>query len=121
MTVKITSIADAGQFADERVIMKVSSDDDMTHYAVFQVRTSKTEGKFYAGNVPHVYWFSELKVKSGDFVVLYSKNGTKSEKKNDDGTTSYFFYWGQSNPVWVAGTTPVLVTTSTWQTADAIK
>jgi hypothetical protein len=28
-----------------------------------------------------VYWFAGQKVKRGDFVVLYSKSGTKSEKK----------------------------------------
>lgn len=120
MTVKITNIADPGNFSEERVIMKASSEDDMTNYAVFQTQTSG-EGRFYGGKIPNVYWFVGQKVKIGDFVVLYTKSGTPSEKKSSDGTTSYFFYWGLSKPIWVGGTTPVLVTTATWQIAKAIK
>lgn len=120
MTVAITSVAAPGALSDERVVMKASSDDDMTNYAVFQTRTS-TDGRFYGGKIENVYWFAGLKVKEGDLIVLYSKSGKRSEKKNDSGSTSYFFYWGHNDPLWVPGKTPVLVKTTNWQVAPAIK
>jgi hypothetical protein len=119
MTVQITSIADAGKLDKERVVMKVSSDDDMTSYAVFAAFSGDMGA--LSGNIPNAYWFQAWQVKRGDFVVLYTKVGTESQKKNANGTTSHFFYWGLSFPLWTTGKIAALVETPSWQYSDPIK
>jgi hypothetical protein len=59
-------------------------------------------GVAQSGNVPRAYWFSDQKVKAGDFVVLYSKPGTKSSKTSESGSTSYFYYRDQNCHYWIA-------------------
>jgi hypothetical protein len=120
MTVKFSSIADAGNLDKERVILKSESPDNLGRYALFRANAS-SDGKALAGDVPHVYWFADFNVKPGDLIVLYTKSGTTSEKKNDNGTTSHFLYWGYSKALWTPKTIPVVVSTPSWQFGAAIK
>src|SRR5262249_50258580 len=120
MTVRITSIAAAGDMNRERDVMKASAKGNIGAYALFQA-ISSDDGQVLSGNIPYAYWFADKEVNRGDFVVLYTKQGTQSEKKNKDGTTSHFFYWGLSSPLWVAGTTPVLLSAPDWQSGNPIE
>ena len=120
MNLEFSSIASAGALSDERIALKATASFDLTRYAIF-VCTSSPDGRVAGGNVPNAFWFWSKKVSPGDFVVVYTKSGTTSEKKNNDGTTSHFFYWGLSSPIWTAGRIPVIVETSTWTFAAAIK
>jgi hypothetical protein len=106
--------------SDERIALKATANFDLTRYAIFAC-ISTADGKVTGGNIPYVFWFWAKNVSPGDFVVVYSKSGSTSEKKNSDGTTSHFFYWGLSSPVWMPGRTPVIVETSTWTFGAAIK
>ena len=67
------------------------------------------------------YWFPYRELKRGDLVILYTKNGSNSEKKIDAGSTSYFFYWRKASPIWVTGTLPIVVETSDWEPGDPVK
>lgn len=116
MKLKITSIAGAGDPEKERVVMKANEDLDLTNFAVFGCRVS--DSGFYAGNVPFAYWFATKDVKKGDFVVLYTKNGTSSVKNNNDGTQSHFFYWRRGGTIWTDQYKAVLVHTSAWTALD---
>lgn len=120
MNLEFSSIADAGNLNDERIALKATASFDLTRYAIFACG-STTDGKVAGGNIPSAFWFWSKNVSPGDFIVVYSKNGQTSEKKNNDGTTSHFFYWGLSSPIWVPGRTPVIVETSTWTFAATIK
>jgi len=73
-----------------------------------------------AGTVKDVYWFPPKKVKSGDWVVLYTKVGPTSEKVTENGPTSHFFYWGKLKPMWGSGAIPVLVETPTWKNVPTV-
>jgi hypothetical protein len=120
MNLEFSSIADPGNLNDERIALKASAKTDLTRYAIFACNTAP-DGRVAGGSIPYVFWFWSKAVDPGDFVVVYSKSGTTSEKKNSDGTTSHFFYWGLSNPIWTPGRTPVVVETSTWTIGTAIK
>jgi hypothetical protein len=120
MNLEFASIASAGVLSDERIALKATASFDLTRYAIFACNSTQ-DGRVAGGNVPWAFWFWSKTVGPGDFVVVYSKSGTTSEKKNSDGTTSHFFYWGLSNPIWTAGRRPVIVETSTWSFAAAIK
>lgn len=119
MKLRISSISERGNLEGERIALKANSDGDAGRYAVFKGITKPTG--VASGNIANVYWFMDKQFKAGDFIVLYSKEGRRSEKKNDDGTTSYFFYWGLSLPIWTAGATPVLVETATWSFGSPIE
>ena len=112
MTLEFRSIADAGDFDKERVVLKATSDDDIGLYALFLCQTA--EKGVVAGNISHVYWFFNKRVKKEDLVILYSKPGKTSEKSNNDGTTSYFYYWGLTESIWKKNTAAVVVATPNW-------
>jgi hypothetical protein len=101
-------------------VLKVSSPDDLDYYALFQC-TADDDGIPLAGTVDHAYWFSSRELKTGDLVILYSKGGVRSEKKNDNGSTSYFFYWGLPESFWTSKKVAVLVSTTEWETGQPIK
>jgi hypothetical protein len=113
-------IVDAGNLEKERVVLTAVTDDDVGQYAVFCCEATE-DGKIYSGDIPKVYWFPSQKMKKGDLVVLYTKEGVDSEKKNKSGTTSTFYYWQLDRPLWQPGFRPVLVHTSNWTVGAPIK
>lgn len=119
MNIEFSTLEDAGDLARERIVLKVADKDDIGEYAIFNARLGKT-GKIQSGPVRDAYWFVDKDVKKGDLIVLYTKDGETSEKKNDDDTMSYFFYWRKTSPIWVAGRIPVLVSTPTWKVGRSI-
>jgi hypothetical protein len=115
MNLEWHSISAAGEIANERAILKATSEIDIGRFAIFRCRAGESANP-QSGSVPNCYWFADKVVQAGDFVVVYSKAGTRSEKRNDDGTSSYFFYWGLPSAIWLKGFFPVLVATPTWST-----
>ena len=98
MEIKIRSFADAGSPMKDRLILDVLSDADIGEYLVLYSEAS-SDGGATAGQHA-AYWFPDKNVKAGDVVVLYSKSGTNSEKKLEDGRVAHFFYWGCKSPMW---------------------
>ena len=96
MEVKITSIADKGDLANERIGLKVLKDCELKYYIIF--KTNKTSGGF-GNKSDNSYWFLPNEVKSGDRIVLYSKKGKASIKENNDGSKTYFFYWNLNQTI----------------------
>jgi hypothetical protein len=115
MKLAIRHIQDAGDIARERIVLQAKEDVDIGDFAVFAAK-KYSKGGAAGGNVPYAYWLPDKHVKAGDFVVLYTKAGTTSEKIGDTGKTSYFYYWGYTKPKWTSDVTPVLVLTSMWET-----
>lgn len=110
MIFDITSIADAENFEQERVVIKASAEGNIGRFAVFCANRSTTDSALaLSGDVPNTYWFSDRDVKAGDFIVLYTKAGTRSAKTTESGSTSYFFYWGCKAAIWTPKTRAVLV------------
>ncbi len=98
MNIGINRIADAGVIEKERLTLSVVREDDIGYYLV--CATSKLPDGKVSSSLRAPYWLPDKKVRAGDLVVVYSKQGTRSEKQNEDGSTSYFFYRGRSKPVW---------------------
>ena len=97
MKIQIKSFGDQGILSDERIGFDVIADCDLKFFAVHNTYLYEA-GVFY--NKPkNTYWFAPLSLKAGDKVVLYTKSGTDSIKKESDGTTIYFFYWGLANAI----------------------
>lgn len=98
--VRFRRIRERGVLEQERLVFEVVEAGDIGKCAVFRVR-ELPNGKVSA-KVSDVCWFPDKTVAAGDVVVLYTKAGNQNEKSNDDGSTSYFFYWGLSEAIWVA-------------------
>jgi hypothetical protein len=97
MELKISGISDRGVLKDERIGFNVIKDCDLKFYQLF--RTSfDASGGFY-NRAKSAYWFVPKKVKVGDTIVVYTKSGIDSSKENPNGTTIYWFYWGQTEPI----------------------
>lgn len=98
MNIKKDKIINAGVISDERVSLEVLVDDKLGYYGIF--KSKKIGEDSVSSAIKKTYWFPDRDVKKGDFVVLYSKVGVNTSKINTDGTTSHFFYWGMSEPLW---------------------
>jgi hypothetical protein len=112
MNLTLVGIENVGDLERERVVLRATAEVDIGRYAIFRCNLTSDKG-VAAGHVPSAYWFPDRKLKQGDFVVLYSKMGTSSEKTGN-GSTSYFFYWGWKSAQW-PGHRAALVNTATWQ------
>lgn len=118
MNVK-SSIADPGVPEKERLVLNIEQDTDIGRYAVFF--THFTEAGKVSANVERTFWFPDLKVRAGDFVVLYTKKGARSEKENQDKSKSYFFYWNLDAPIWIDKGAAVLAYLPEWTTVNPPK
>jgi len=114
MILKISEISNVGNLARERVILRAIGAGDLGNYAIF-CGYADEDGDFQAGSVANAFWFPTRDLKTGDIVVLYTKDGSHSEKLNDSKTTSHFFYWGLTESLWDKGRALALVNTSDWK------
>jgi len=121
MNLELVRIENAGDLERERVVLRATAETDAGWYAVFRCHQSPPNSVF-AGSVPNAYWFPSRKLNPKDWVVLYSKRGSLSEKKGDGGAaSSYFFYWNENVPLWVPAMIPVLVETPNWAFGKAVE
>lgn len=107
-------VEDRGDIERERLVFRAREDVDVGRYAIFKCENSETKGRVLSANIPAVYWFPDKTIKAGDFVVVYSKAGARSEKKGDNGNMTYFYYWGFESAQWNKNYTPVLLEANTW-------
>ncbi|THD09311.1 hypothetical protein [Metallibacterium scheffleri] len=98
MKIYITSFVDAGNYQNERIVMKAVSDLDLGQYAVFYTAVS-SDGGVTAGRKT-AFWFPDGEIKKDDLVVLYSKKGKSSTKDLGEGRTARFFYWQDERAMW---------------------
>ncbi|EKS28470.1 hypothetical protein [Afipia felis] len=99
MKLAIFKVESAGSFDRERIVVKVTENADLGDYMILMADPISPD-LIAGGAIPYTFWFDAKNVKKGDLVVLYSKEGTSSEKTNPNGSTSYFFYWGLKQASW---------------------
>jgi hypothetical protein len=97
MNLEIRSLADRGDHQKERLTLRCVNDTDMGHYALLQ--TSSRDGVVNTG-VKRTIWFPDKLIQTGDLVVVYTRQGTQSEKVLTTGKKAHFLYWGFSVPIW---------------------
>ena len=92
MILNIQSIKDVGTYEKERIIMSVQHDGDVGGCLI--ALSQKRSENSISAHLDHVYWIPNQEVKENDLIVIYSKKGQRNSLNNDDGSTTYFFYWG---------------------------
>lgn len=116
MNIDISKIIGKDALETERIVLNVLLDTDIGRYAIFKTGINIRDNKKIINNRVHkTYWFPDKNVKTGDTVVLYTKSGLSSERKNTDGTTTHFFYWGMKELTWNDNSGSVLVSIPEWR------
>jgi|SRR6266850_3913409 len=102
MNLEIHSVQDKGQLETERLWLKVTDDiSNLAYYAVAD--TTYTDEGSISNELRHIYWFPSSTAKKGDWLCLYSKNGTDSSGTNNEGSTTHTFFWNLGRTVWNKG------------------
>lgn len=96
MELIITGIGDKGKLEGERIGLKAIKDCDLKFYQLFKT----TFGEIgFVNRSSAVFWFSPLKLKTNDLVVVYTRQGKNNQETKPDGTTTYWIYWGLNSPI----------------------
>ncbi|HMH45457.1 MAG TPA: hypothetical protein VK557_18360 [Pyrinomonadaceae bacterium] len=98
MNVELKAVRNAGDLDHERVVLRVRLPDDIGLYVIGDSESIDPES--ISGRLHRMFWFPDGRVSAGDLVILYSKKGKDKAKKNKSGSTSHFYYWGFTHPIW---------------------
>jgi len=113
MNIEIIKFVDPGVAKKERILMKAIKKDNVGFYVVFN--TTELKPGTVSSKVLNAYWFPNREIKPGDLICLYTKPGKDNEVKKEDGTTTFFFYWGEEKTLWnKAGDSAVLLRIGEW-------
>jgi hypothetical protein len=111
---KINNIADRGNLALERIHLEVLRDCDIAAYLLMATIES-APGQVFAGFRP-AYWFASRQVKSGDHIIVYTREGKNTQEIRPDGRFNHFFFWGVKNSGMFGPTArALLVELNTWE------
>lgn len=97
MKIGIDYIKDTNDPEKERVVFKVIQPTNLGLYVV--AKSVQVGDVSISSVIKNPYWFPDQELKLGDLVVLYTKGGEKRSVLNNDGTTTYFYYWGLDEPL----------------------
>ena len=98
MLLKIKYIRDAGNLAQERLVLQTILDCEIGDYMT-SVSMETGSGQSISPKIKSTYWFPDGKLAADSLVVLYTKKGINSVKINDDGSKSYFYYRNEAEPL----------------------
>ena len=90
MKIKILGIKDAGNLEGERIILIAEEDVDLGDYMTCYVK--ETSATTISTDIQSPFWFPNVKLRKGDRVVVYTREGQRGRKVSDDGSTLYFYY-----------------------------
>ena len=98
MKIQVVRIADRGVPNHERLHLTVLQETNLSYYAVLLSRYVGPNG-VASGSLPS-FWFPSQVVVPGDQVILVSGIGTTTGRKEANGTTTHFYFWGNPNVIW---------------------
>jgi len=112
---KVHSVDGKGKLSEECVWLSVSADIPSLSYFLLCDTTYLDEGHI-SNELRHMYWFKPKAVKEGDWIRVYTKNGTNTSVVNDKKTTTHIFYWNLGATVWNKdGDAAILFDLTTWK------
>lgn len=94
MNIAIDYIKDSGNLEKERIVFAVNNDEQLGKYLIAE--SVLLDNSRFSAKIKNVFWFPDQELKQGDIIVLYTKSGNNNISKNEDGSTTYFYYWGLS-------------------------
>lgn len=98
MKFKIRGVREPGELDKERVVIELLEDGNVGTMII--ASTKQQSSTKVSARIKSPYWIPDQEVKRGDLLVIYTKSGSRNSKENNDGTSSYFFYMGESQPLY---------------------
>ena len=98
MKVEVDTVKERGDLNNERVILKVNTDTDIGRFLLGVTRC--TGERQVSSNLNQIYWFPDKAVKRGDFVVLFTKKGTRGQYENQTNSITHTFYLNLDACIW---------------------
>ncbi len=115
MNLSITSVHGHGNHAAEYVQLTALGNCDAAYYMVAD--TTYTNDGHISSKVRHTHWFAHLQLAKCDTIYLYTRRGSNSSSKRQDGTTVHHVFWGLDKAVWNnSGDGALLFQITTWKT-----
>lgn len=120
MKFKIDGLKEPGNLEKERVVIKILEDGNVGELMV-ATTTQQNEDRV-SSKIKNPYWIPDQDVIKGDLVIIYTKDGQKSSRKNDGGSSSYFFYIGMDRPLYAEiNKTVVVFDISNWSSGKRVE
>jgi hypothetical protein len=105
---RFVNCAEAGFFADERVVLRPSASLNLMEYVLLPMKATGKANDAEDLN-KDAYWFPDKEVNAGDYILLYTKTGTDHSFTNSNGHEVHVFYWNKERAVWKDGAQVVAV------------
>ena len=99
MIIEVQGIQEKGNQKEEYVSLKALEACNLKYYIVTDT-TFTSDLKSISNKMRHMYWFKSKEVAKGDFVRLWTGQGTDNDFTNKSGTTTHNIYWGLKTPIW---------------------
>lgn len=114
--ISILKLQNKGDETEEYVKLKVLKDCNLKNYAIAD--TTFLENDAVSNKHRHFFKFPDLKVKTGDVIVL--RTCADDDKKNA-AKNEHTFYWGFDAPIWNdKGDEAVLFHINDWSTKRSV-
>lgn len=119
MKFKIRGLKEPGNIEKERVVIEALEDGNIGNMLI---ALTEQQGKDeVSSKIENPYWVPDQEVSKGDLIIIYTKNGQKTSRKNNSGSSSYFFYIGNEQPFYKDKNKTVAVfDISSWNFAERI-
>lgn len=120
MRLEIIDTIDRGIPGKERLYLKVITSTNLIDYIIFQTKIDAHATIIVSSNSG--FWLPKYKVNAGDILILYTGNGDNSTRKNADGTTTHFIYWGLNETIFNSKNSAATVfELRNWTTSKALE
>lgn len=113
MDIEFNMVKDPGVIENERVILKVTKDTDLGSFLI-ATSLENDDNKTISSELSNIFWLPDQKLKAGDLVIVYTKDGKKGKVDNIDGSTSYFVYWGLGKPFGLDPRAAIVLFNASW-------
>jgi len=118
----VIDVRDPGDIGKERLLMKATSDVDLSEFIIVPANRSGPSGIMNYNRL--LFWFPKRYVYGGEYIRLYTRAGGYNVVEGRFGkemATFHNFYWGLPRSIWTGfADTTAVIRISTWISKQVI-
>lgn len=96
----------------ERIVIKVNQECNIGSF--YLTKAQRIDDDHISNNTTHGFWLPDIDVKSGDKIIIYTKDGVMKRKQNSY-FKSIFLYMKRKSPLWTENSCAVLMKINDFQ------
>ena len=112
MELEILYTKNAEDLSSEKVVLKANTDCNIGSF--YLTKAKQVDSEHISNNTSVGFWFPDIDVKTGDKIIIYTKEGSLKKKENEY-FTSLFLYMGKTKPIWTDNSCAVLMKIENFQ------